>query len=325
MKQRLSNIELLRILAMLFIVIVHLDGAALGLPRPTGDASLLTARDWWRLAVESFSIVGVNCFTLISGYFGIRFNWRGLLNFTLECLFYSVLIYFVMIAAGHARWSWPTMIDVCRVYTHTDLWYVPAYLGLYLLSPFLNAAVTLMSRSRFTMLTLVFVLYNVWAGWLYEGRFNPTGYTVIQLVMIYLVGRMLSLYNLRAVPRSLSLALYIAMAVVTVFMAVWLPSNMAFAYNSPVIIVQSVALFVFFTGFEFISPTVNRLAAGSFAVYLIHKNPYVWVSYIVPSAVAMWRSLTLWQYTAWMLVVAVTIFILSSLFDMARSKFLTVK
>ena len=31
---RLSNIELLRILAMMAVIVVHLDGASLGLPTP---------------------------------------------------------------------------------------------------------------------------------------------------------------------------------------------------------------------------------------------------------------------------------------------------
>ena len=70
--QRQSNMELLRIVAMLAVIAVHLDGASLGLPSPQANISLLSRDDWWRLAMEAVTIVGVNCFTLISGYFGIR-------------------------------------------------------------------------------------------------------------------------------------------------------------------------------------------------------------------------------------------------------------
>lgn len=88
--QRQSNIELLRIVAMLAVIAVHLDGASLGLPHPVYDMSSLCARDWWRLFVEAITIVGVNCFTLISGYFGIRSSVRGFAVFSLQCIFYSV-------------------------------------------------------------------------------------------------------------------------------------------------------------------------------------------------------------------------------------------
>lgn len=69
---RKSNIELLRIVSIVMVLIVHLDGASLGLPEPMGNITTVSGRDWWRLVVESFAIIGVNCFTLISGYFGIK-------------------------------------------------------------------------------------------------------------------------------------------------------------------------------------------------------------------------------------------------------------
>ena len=71
---RKSNIELLRIVSIVMVLIVHLDGASLGLPEPMGNITAVSGRDWWRLVVESFAIIGVNCFTLISGYFGIKAN-----------------------------------------------------------------------------------------------------------------------------------------------------------------------------------------------------------------------------------------------------------
>lgn len=303
---------------MILIIIVHLDGASLGLPRPPLDASLLAAGDWWRLSVESLTIVGVNCFTLISGYFAIRARWRGLLAFTLECLFYSVLIYLVMVASGRAGFSISAFADVCRVFTRTDLWYVPAYLGLYLLSPFLNGGFAVMSRRQATTATIAFVVFNVWAGWWGNGSFNPTGYTLTQLVMVYLMGRCMSLYNLRRVPRDLALAMFLACAAVTVVMSLYLPTTVAFAYNSPVILVQSVALFVFFSSFDFTSRRVNILARGSFAAYLIHKNPYVWISFVAPMSLRLWQVMPLPVFSVWIVMAGMAIFVVSSMIDQVR-------
>lgn len=44
---RQSNFELLRIVSMLMVLAVHIDGASLGLPEPLGCVATLTARDWW--------------------------------------------------------------------------------------------------------------------------------------------------------------------------------------------------------------------------------------------------------------------------------------
>ena len=88
--QRQSNMELLRIVAMLAVIAVHLDGASLGLPSPQANISLLSRDDWWRLAMEAVTIVGVNCFSLFSGYFGIRTSFKGFTIFSIWCLVYCV-------------------------------------------------------------------------------------------------------------------------------------------------------------------------------------------------------------------------------------------
>ena len=52
----------------------------------------------------------------------------------------------------------------------------------------------------------------------------------------------------------------------------WYPNN----YNNPVLIVCSVSIFLLFTTFAFSSKIVNKLAKGTYAVYVIHSGPYVW-------------------------------------------------
>ena len=92
MKKRESSLELLRIVSMLMVLTVHFVGAAFGLPTPE-ELQSPTASMLWKNALESLAIVGVNCFVLISGYFGIRASWKGLLHYTLLCLFASLVVY----------------------------------------------------------------------------------------------------------------------------------------------------------------------------------------------------------------------------------------
>ena len=71
MKQRQSNIELLRLVAMFLIVVTHTNLFSLG--RPKIDV-FHTEPVWvsFRFALQSFTYIGVNLFILISGYFSIR-------------------------------------------------------------------------------------------------------------------------------------------------------------------------------------------------------------------------------------------------------------
>ena len=65
---RQSNFELLRIVAMLLIVAHHFLIA-------TGRLDYRSGTLRGGELVNSFCVVGVNCFILISGYFGIK--WHG--------------------------------------------------------------------------------------------------------------------------------------------------------------------------------------------------------------------------------------------------------
>lgn len=179
---------------MLMVLAVHVDGASLGLPEPMGDIASLTARDVWRIVVEAIAIIGVNCFTMISGYFGIRLRRRGVLSFLFQCVFYSVGIYTAVAITFPGQFSWQGWLESWMVLTHTDLWYVPAYFGLMLLSPVLNAGLDALPRRTFAVVLALFIGFNLWCGWWWHGTFNPTGYTLVQLVMVYMIARYIRLH-----------------------------------------------------------------------------------------------------------------------------------
>lgn len=83
---RQSNIELLRIISMLMVLLVHANFFSLGKPtveevieQPI-DASL-------RVLFECVCIPCVDIFVLISGWFGIKANKKGLCNFLFQVAF----------------------------------------------------------------------------------------------------------------------------------------------------------------------------------------------------------------------------------------------
>lgn len=73
---RQSNFELLRLFAMFLVLVVHSDFWILG--RPTATCLIeMPVQSFTKVMVESIAIVCVNCFILISGWFGIKATWRG--------------------------------------------------------------------------------------------------------------------------------------------------------------------------------------------------------------------------------------------------------
>lgn len=322
--KRQSNIELFRIVSMLLILIVHIDGASLGLPQPMGDIASMTSRDWWRLIVESISIIGVNCFVIISGYFGIRASWKGFLRFSYYCLFYSVAIcalagVIVVLTGKFAdKWSWDLMAESFMVYTHTDLWFVPAYLGLYLLAPFLNKSIESLTCKQYSIWLGAFVAFNLYAGWFWSGKFNPTGYTVLQLVMMYLIGR----YIYRFIPQIKNIGLYATIAWVAstgliLLNSLYDKSIVAFAYNSPFVVLASISFFMMFKSITFTNKIINYLAASAFAVYLVHKNPLVWGQF-KSFIESMWSQLSLPMFTFAAIAIVFVVFVACVIIDQPR-------
>lgn len=323
MNQRRSNIELLRIISMAMVVMVHLDCAALGYPSTSGSLMSVSATDWWKLTVESIVIIGVNCFTLISGYFGIKARWSGFVRLTAQCLVYSVGIYTALSLTGLIPWSWDKWVESWMIYTHTDLWYVPAYLCLWLISPWLNTAAAQIPRRQFGTALGAFILFNIWAGWVWEGAFNAYGYTAMQLIMMYLIGRYISLYIpfskiSTARCRMVAFAVYLLCTAAITVTAVYIGPLKAFAYNSPLVIASSIAFFILFTTLHIQSKAINRIAAGAFAVYLIHKNPYIWGGIIKPLCLRMWHECDLAGYTLFAIGMTTVTYLACSAIDLGR-------
>ena len=318
---RKSNIELLRIVSIVMVLIVHLDGASLGLPEPMGNITTVSGRDWWRLVVESFAIIGVNCFTLISGYFGIKAHWRGFVKFATTCLFYSVGIYLALTCTGLIKWQWTDFAHSFMVFTHTDLWYVPAYMVLYLLSPILNQAINTLDRQKYMWTIMALVAFNLYAGWWWGGSFNATGYSVMQLVMMYLIGQYIGRYGLfgnRFDNRKSYLTIYLIATAAIIAQSLYCNSLFTFAYNSPFVIIASVAFFMCFTTFTLQSTAINMLSASAFAVYLLHKNPYIWGGIIKPTSLYMWESLSLPMFTLATIAFVAVIYLVTVAIDRIR-------
>lgn len=317
-KQRESNIELLRIISMMMVVVVHADGAALGLPK---HPSFGDARDVWRLAVETIAIIGVNCFTLISGYFGIRLRVRTVFSYLFQCVFYAVGIATIAWWLNPAKYSFDYWAESWMVLTHTDLWYVPAYFMLMLVSPVINGGMERLSRRKNLIVVGLFVIYNIWGGWMWGGKFNPTGYTIVQLIMVYMVGRLIAMYPRPSVSGSVKWGMIYLISMSAVFIsAFYLPPNKAFAYNSPAVMLMSVSFFICFLGIRFKSPVINYFAQSAFAVYLVHKAPAIWCDILKPFFVKEWMALSLWEYTAIVIIAAMVIYLAVMIPDFVRRK-----
>lgn len=181
---RQSNMELLRIVAMFLILLLHANGFSS--PLPTGKTlAAAPVTGLARLALQTVSVVSVDVFVLISGWFGIRASVRGFMNFAVQCLFWSVGLWLLFAVAWKGALSAKGLASA--VYFTSDCWFVKSYVVLYLLSPILNAFIERASRAQMLLILTFFYLFQTLYGWLGDLSYFQQGYSPLAFIGLYLL------------------------------------------------------------------------------------------------------------------------------------------
>lgn len=278
MKVRQSNMELLRIIAILMITMHHTI-----IDKYRGsivDGNVLL--DGWQIntILNSFVYIGVNLFVLISGYFGIKFKWKGVLNLFIMCVFYMFINLLVSTYILHAdSFSFRTIIyRSLNAFTQTSKWFVLAYTVLYFISPFLNAAIEYMSKEQYKRALILLSIYCLYFGFIRRvNLFNDTGYSVGQFIWLYFIAGYIRKFNIADKAKkhkfllcSIYLGCCIMWAVLTIINnnGFHIPLWRQTTYNNPFTWSASIAFFCIFTTYSFHSKWVNYIAKSALAVYL---------------------------------------------------------
>lgn len=277
-KDRSSNIELLRIVAMLLIVLHHLCKYAY----PGGSSIEI---EMTRNVLLLGGKIGVDVFVLISGYFlaSGKIKITSMLRVLFEAWFYSLTL-------GIACANFVPDIFVVKDFLKSFLptnnglpWFVTAYLGMYLVAPWLSKLGNDLSREQFKSLILlgfcIFSLVPTLTGCMFvTGDFSWFCY-------LFMVACYIRRFEITApVSKVLcigGLSFLIASVLVGELVCLKLPvfsryvTYFANMYTVPTL-TASVGLFCIFKALKV--PTIkpiNRIAQGAFGVYLIHENVFV--------------------------------------------------
>jgi hypothetical protein len=281
MKERDSNIELLRIVAMILVMVVHASFLAIGAPKNV-DAMSEPLSVFVRFFVEAVSVVCVNVFVLISGWYGINVKINKLCGFIFQVLFFSCLIYGAFLIYNFNSYFNCNCLGTVFLIHSSDYWFIKAYLGLLLLSPILNTFISNVSEKRLRYFLLFFYLFQTLYGWLsiYGAQWFEGGYSAMSFVGLYMLARYLHLYPVRKLDNtaSVNFVLFFSIAIFLAIVAFFVTylgypvSGRLFTYTNPLVILESLFLLFAFCKIKFCSKAINWIAASCLAVYLLHAN-----------------------------------------------------
>lgn len=147
MSERKSNIELFRIICMVMIIVGHYchHGGLLF----EGNTVNVVFSQLLRLGGK----LGVTGFILITGYFMCekQFRLSSVFKVGLQTIFYSVLMLIVCFALNKPIGLFH-LFKLIFSPIYNTYWFVTAYIGMYLLIPFLNIVVKNINRGGGTAL-----------------------------------------------------------------------------------------------------------------------------------------------------------------------------
>jgi surface polysaccharide O-acyltransferase-like enzyme len=188
---RESNFELLRLVCMFFILVLHVNNG--GLFKDLGDIGQSIPASIF----ESFCIVAVNCFVLISGYFEIKFNWKSFVHLFIFCFSYT-FGFAVLFSLYRNEILLKRIILSFFTFSHSPYWFVNVYFGLFLFSPILNNLIKDLTKYDFLVYLIILTIVNVYLGFYTQnGRFNDSGYNIMNFIYLYFIGRYINLYGSR--------------------------------------------------------------------------------------------------------------------------------
>ena len=250
-----------------------------------------------RVFFECLSIVAVNVFVLISGWYGIKVNWKKFCSFIFQCLFFSLGLYVIKIVFGHTHQSFDSIFQFfVSGISMKKYWFVISYIGLYILSPVLNSFINSGggSKNEHRIFVISFFVFEFVYGFLLDVEFRH-GYSCIHLVGMYMLGRYLRLYanKLKKMSFGKLFLLYVIFALTDTFFVIigvfdvvslnpkidWIFNCDSIAYTNPIVILSSVFLLLAFSKLELRNGVINYIASSSLAAYLFHLHPVIFPFY----------------------------------------------
>ena len=281
-----SNIELLRLLAMFLVMLVHASFLSIGIPTML-EAHAAPLTTLGRFLLESTSIICVNVFVIISGWYGVKWHPQKMSQLTFQAYFYSIVAFlFVALVLGQNILNLDGLRHLLLL-DGDDYWFIKSYLIFFILAPALNAFVNTESEQtqRYCLLAL-FSMQTVF-GWLSidgAGEFEG-GYSALSFIGLYLLTRYVRIHQqgfLGTITIRQSLSVFIFITVLQAFLAFLLTwkgvivVGRLFTYTNPLVIIQAFSLVVLFAKIRpFHNKVINTLASSCLAVYLLHGNTFI--------------------------------------------------
>lgn len=294
MKQRNIGIDILRIVAMFFVVIIHMlvQGGVISAFLNEG----LQVGYYFFNTIGILACCGVNCFALVSGYVGWQntFRLEKIIKLWATVVFWSVGVSLILFIYKNEFFSLKEAISMFLPLIRGRYWFFNAYFVVFMFSPVLNHIIKTLPQKTYQYFLLAVAFVFCVIPFLALGNDVlriQSGYEFPWLMVMYLVGGYFSKYPIvikkpyKCVVAFFSISLlnfiykYLIELVTTRLLGAPSYGDIFMSYTSPVLVGEAICLLLFFSNLQVknkkLVKAVSFVTPAIFSVYIIHVHPLV--------------------------------------------------
>ena len=334
-KGRSSNLELLRIICMVLLIMHHLvvHGGSIGMEG-------MTANRIFSLIVLPAGKICFNCFVAISTWFLVRSTFKAsrFVKVWLQVLFYNLVFLGATFAIGGeyaATLGWKNWLGAFFPMIGNSHGYAAAYLAFYLTIPFLRIVGDRIEKRQLTFLIVFLTVTQIMAGQLgfVTGYTQPFASEILLFVLCYFISLYLQKYPFQwqsntAILLAIVLGIWLFTAFCRIFNGIY-PANWFYMFFANIAtgsefsafnILAGYALFLCFYKIKMpANKVINTLATTTFGILLMHDHnyfrPVVWH---VIMKTETWYYVPFVRFVCYMIVATLIIFVAGMLIDFVR-------
>lgn len=341
MKERQTNIEILRVIAMLMVMTLHTLGAECGGILKQYSFGTVGYAVFW--LIESFCFVAVNCYVLITGYFMVSsdFKLSRIIKLMVQVGFYSALGIVIVHFVFQQTVTIKDLVYAVFPLTSYKYWFASCYVILLLLAPFLNWTIRHMTRKELllTNVVLIVLFCIIPTVFFWSRSWLGKGFNVAWFIVLYFVAGYIRLYGDRLYNGKKVFVWYVIFCAGTyvsrIFIAMMTTGILGketkagwlYCYNSISLFPAAVCLFMTFCQLS-VKPNkalnvVAKMGALSFGAYLWTEHDLIrkplWEAVNVSGRYQNNVGKTL----VYMIFVAIVLFVIGILIEWMRLKLMT--
>ena len=324
---RLSNMELLRIISMLMVLVLHIHSLILGEPnRNEIVANPMISIS--RVFTYYLTIIAVDVFVLISGWFGIHLKIKRIAELYFQiCFFVLVFLLFAFVSGQSGSVSIGGILGML-VMGNSEYWFLKPYIMLCFMAPLLNSYIEQASEKQFRMTLILGFSFLIIYGWIFPESTDwiQHGYSLPCFIYLYILARYLRLYPNKVTTMNMKVdfMIYLSLVLINTVVGILLIyfgidiKGRNHFYFSPFIILTAVYLLLAFSKMEFHNKVINWIGSSCLAVFLFHSNQFFFNSYYRKPINTWFTHESFLVYFVYTSLLILSIYIISILLDKVR-------